>query len=102
MRPTVWPGDRRFLDLTLSAVREYQERKGCRRREESAGSEDTNFRVVPLGHLVALFEIVNDVRPVRATGRAGSLQMYGRKDFNNQIMAGDTKDHEIGSDNKND
>jgi hypothetical protein len=84
--------------VVSGAVAKHQNAK----LSDDAGPVDTNLGVVPFGHLVTLFEIVNDVRPVRTTGRAGSLQMYGRKDFNNQIMAGDTKDHEIGSDNKND
>ena len=33
---------------------------------DAGASVDTNFGVVPLGHLVALFEIVNDVNAVRA------------------------------------
>ena len=58
MGPTVWPRRPvRFLDLVHSAVAEHQKAKVA---DEARRSVDTNLRVVPFGHLVALFEIVND------------------------------------------
>ena len=56
----------RFLDLVLSAVAADHKAKVVDHAGDSPGSIDTNFRVVPLGHLIALFEIVNDVNAVRA------------------------------------